>query len=101
MCRHNKRLAPLGAVETAVVGYFPNWAVYWRHYYAFKRSTVEDKGVSANFILAPYYTPIQLAFANIRTDGICVVSDPSIDFTSQQSQDTGGGKDKYRKGTFS
>ncbi len=79
------------STQKVVIGYFPNWGVYWRHYYAYSRASAENKGVAANFIPAPYYTHIQLAFANISPDGTCVASDPGVDFPATMSQDTGKG----------
>jgi GH18 family chitinase len=78
-------------LEPVVVGYFPNWGVYWRHYYAYTQPSAEDAGVVANYIPAPYYTHIQLAFVNIGPDGTCIAADPGIDFSSSQSQDSGWG----------
>ena len=78
-CDPNTDFGNLAPNEKIVVGYYPNWAVYGRHYYLHNYADTEDPGVASCTVPHPYYTHIQFAFVNVSPDGRCVSSDPSVD----------------------
>jgi chitinase len=78
-CDPNRDWGNLEANEKVVVGYYPNWAVYGRHYYLNSFADAEDPGVASKTVPHPYYSHIQFAFVNVSPDGRCVSSDPAVD----------------------
>lgn len=80
-CDPNQDWGNLQADEKVVVGYYPNWSAYGRHYYLYNFADHESPGVPSKILPHAYYSHIQYAFINVSPDGRCVSSDPSIDLS--------------------
>ncbi len=65
--------------EPVVVGYYPGWGVYSRHYYPHNLATVEDPGIPSNTIPGPYYSHLTYAFVNVSPAGFCTAQDPGAE----------------------
>ncbi|MFT7620877.1 MAG: GH18 family chitinase [Myxococcota bacterium] len=65
--------------DKVLVGYYPGWAVYSRHYYPHNMASVEDPGVASKTVPGPYYSHLTYAFVNVSASGECTAHDPGAE----------------------